>query len=51
MTIQIVICCLIITTIIQSLEIHYMKKNFDMLANDVWHIEENQENEKADNEE
>lgn len=43
MTITIILCCLVITTVIQGLEIHFMKKTIDMLADDVWHIEENQE--------
>lgn len=42
---QVILCCLVITTVVQSLEIHLMKKTIDMLAEDVWYIEENQQNE------
>jgi hypothetical protein len=39
----ITIACLLAVALVQSLEIHYIKKAIDMLADDVWHIEENQE--------
>ena len=43
---QIILCCLVMTTVVQSLEIHFMKKTIDKLTEDVWYIEENENNTK-----
>ena len=40
---SITIACLLAITLVQGLEIHFIKKAIDMITDDIWHIEENQE--------